>query len=110
MKALGAQGEERAAEHLLANGYHILTRNWRCNRGEIDIIARDGETLVFVEVKTRSSGRCGTPAEAVTPRKQEKIRQLARIFIYETQTTAPHYRFDVVAVSHNGINLIKNAF
>jgi putative endonuclease len=111
MKSLGQRGEELAADRLQAEGYLIVARNWRCSRGEIDIIAKDGETLVFLEVKTRRSGRYGTPAEAVDTRKQEKVRQLARTFMYEERKTAPQYRFDVVTVDGDGnVTIIKNAF
>ncbi len=65
---LGRWGEGVAATHLEAHGYTILARNWRCAAGEIDLVARDGETLVFVEVKTRRGRAYGAPEEALTPR------------------------------------------
>lgn len=112
MKTLGARGEELAACFLQKSGFIILERNWRCAHGEIDIIARDGEELVFIEVKTRRSSRFGTPAEAVHARKQKKLRSLARHYLYEKRITAPSYRFDVAAVDGktNQVTLVKDAF
>ncbi|WMX44838.1 YraN family protein [Streptomyces roseicoloratus] len=76
--ALGRYGEDVAARTLAATGLHILARNWRCGRsGEIDIVARDGDTLVFCEVKTRRDGNFQHPMEAVTPRKAKRLRHLA---------------------------------
>lgn len=101
-----------AAVFLTNHGYHILEQNWRCARGELDLVARDGKILVFIEVKTRRSQRKGTPAEAVDTRKQEKIRQLALHYIHQTGTTAFAYRFDVVTVNAQTeqVKVIKNAF
>lgn len=112
MNTLGRKGEELAAAYLERNGYRILARNWRCPRGEIDIIARDGNELVFVEVKTRRSPHFGPPAGAVDTAKQERLRLLARHYIFETGTTAPCYRFDVAEVQpdRGHVNIIKEAF
>ncbi|MBS4030978.1 MAG: YraN family protein [Clostridiales bacterium] len=112
MVSLGRQGEELAAAYLVDKGYQILVRNWRCRHGEIDLVAMDGKTMVFIEVKTRRTVRLGLPAEAVDIRKQERLRSLARRYIYETGQTAGAYRFDVVAVTttDNSITLIQNAF
>jgi putative endonuclease len=112
MASLGRYGEEQAAGHLRSLGFSILDRNWRCERGEIDMVALDGKVMVFVEVKTRSSKRMGMPEEAVDIRKQEQLRLLARYYINRTGQTARAYRFDVVAVdiSSNDIRVIKNAF
>lgn len=112
MRKIGGEGEERAARFLKRLGYQILHRNWRCRRGEIDIIARDGKTLVFTEVKTRRSTSRGTPEEAVDRKKQEKLRLLARYYIHETGMTAPVYRFDVLTVDAKSgeIKLLKSAF
>lgn len=74
---LGAKGEEVAARLLLDNGMQVLARNWTCSQGEVDIVARDGATLVIVEVKTRRSTRFGSPLEAVTPTKVARLRRLA---------------------------------
>ncbi|MBS3886097.1 MAG: YraN family protein [Dethiobacter sp.] len=112
MKSLGKKGEELAATYLAGQGYVILARNWCCQSGELDIVAKDGDTLVFIEVKTRSSTFCGSPAEAVDAKKQEKVRLVARHYLYENKTGAAKYRFDVVAVNATDktISIIKNAF
>lgn len=114
MSALGQIGEDLAAAHLTELGYKILTRNWHCDRGELDIVAQDGNVLVFIEVKTRRSTRCGTAQEAIDQRKQEKLRHLAHRYIHATNTTAAQYRFDVVAVhmaaNDKTITVIANAF
>jgi putative endonuclease len=106
--AVGRFGEEVAAELLLARGLQILERNWRCAAGELDIVAQDGATLVFVEVKTRSSRAFGVPAEAVDGRKAARIRRLAGQWITaqraaerqaeHSELTWSAVRFDVVAV------------
>ncbi|MBS4008135.1 MAG: YraN family protein [Clostridium sp.] len=112
MRSLGKKGEELAAAYLAVQGYQILARNWCCQSGELDIVAKDGDTLVFIEVKTRQSAFCGTPAEAVNAKKQEKVRLVARHYLYENRTGAAKYRFDVVAVNltDNTITIIKDAF
>ena len=75
--ALGQQGEQLAAEYLQREGMRILARNWRCSEGEIDIVAADRRVLVACEVKTRSGTRYGTPLEAVTRKKRNRLRRLA---------------------------------
>lgn len=108
---LARYGEERVAFYLEREGYELLARNWRCKRGEIDIIARDGHVLVFVEVKTRCSTRLGTAAEAVDRHKRERLRELALCYISKTGQAAAAYRFDVAAVDAAGkVLLIKDAF
>ncbi len=74
--AVGAYGERVAARHLREAGYEILDANWRCARGELDLVARDGRCLVVVEVKTRTSSRFGSPVEAITARKAGRLRSL----------------------------------
>ncbi|MBI1351653.1 MAG: YraN family protein [Actinomycetales bacterium] len=96
--ALGRQGEQVAAELLEAKGWTILERNWRCPAGELDIVARDGMTLVIVEVKTRRSNALGTPLDAVGPRKLRRLRELALHWLDEQQVYIPDIRFDVVGV------------
>jgi len=96
--ALGAHGEDLAAAHLIEAGLKILDRNWRCPIGELDIVAREANTLVFCEVKTRRSNAFGDPAESVTWRKARKLRQLAAQWLTEHDEHAPEVRFDVVAV------------
>lgn len=101
--AVGRYGEQVAADHLEAAGLVILERNWRCREGELDIIARDGAELVFVEVKTRSSLAFGSPAEAVGRVKSARIRQLALRYLLARRDAGDDaswaaLRFDVVAV------------
>ncbi|MDQ3734482.1 MAG: YraN family protein [Actinomycetota bacterium] len=96
--ALGAHGEDLAAAHLVEAGLIVLDRNWRCSIGELDIVAREGNTLVFCEVKTRRSNAFGDPAEAVTWRKARTLRQLAGKWLSEHDEHAREVRFDVVAV------------
>ena len=95
--AVGRYGEAVAADWLVAAGWTLLARNWRCPDGELDVIARDGRTIVFVEVKTRSSLAFGDPAEAVTPAKAARIRRLAVRWLAE-QDVSGDVRFDVVSV------------
>ena len=96
--AVGRYGEQVAVEHLLAFGWEVLDRNWRCRHGELDVVARDGRSLVFVEVKTRRSVVCGHPAEAVTPAKLVRLRQLAAAWLAAHGEHAPAVRIDVVAI------------
>ncbi len=112
---LGAKGEEAALRFLKGNGYKILRHNYKTRLGEIDIIARDQDTLVFIEVKTRRSERFGLPAEAVRKDKQRQISKAALLFIKENNLFDEKARFDVVSVLYTGegaakVDLIKNAF
>lgn len=113
-KELGRQGEAAAAEYLARQGYRIYARNFRAPVGEIDIIAGQGELIVFVEVKTRRSLRCGTPAMAVDCRKQQKIIQTARWFIRQRHLEEYLCRFDVIEVYATGggiqIRQLQGAF
>lgn len=114
--ALGKAGEDLAEKYLCSKNYQILKRNFRSKLGEIDIIARDGKTLVFCEVKTRLSTRYGQPFEAVTPRKQATIRAVAEIYLALQKNTSRFntIRFDVVSIlSTNGgikIRHLEDAF
>lgn len=94
----GHRGEDLAVDFLFAKGYRILTRNWRIKAGEIDIIAQDGDTLVFCEVKSRSSTRFGTGAEAVDARKQRKIMQVATLYLQRYRLSNQRCRFDVIEI------------
>ena len=102
--AVGRFGEQLAARALSEAGLRILARNWRCDQGELDIVAREGTTIVFVEVKTRSTTAFGTPAEAVTPAKAARIHRLALRWLDEHRAAAGWgpIRFDVVAVVRCG--------
>jgi putative endonuclease len=113
--ALGICGEKLACETLTRQGYAILATRYRTRVGEIDIVARDGETLAFVEVKTRTSDDYGVPAEAVTWRKQRRIVTMARWYLTEKGLHGSLCRFDVVTVRcRRGflpvVEVVKNAF
>ena len=96
---LGALGEEVAVEHLRSLGLSIVARNWRCRYGELDVIAADGdETVVFVEVKTRTGDGFGGLEQAVTPQKLRRIRRLAGIWLAGQDRRWPGLRIDVVRV------------
>lgn len=98
-QALGRYGEQLAVEHLEGVGLEVLARNWRCREGEIDVVARDGTTVVFVEVKTRSGTGYGDPAEAVTLRKARRLRVLAGRWLADSRPSGAHdLRFDVVSI------------
>ena len=109
-RALGADGEERAAAWYEANGYTVVARNWRCRDGELDLVVCRGRTLVFVEVKARRTDRFGIPAEAVTPAKQRRLRGLAARYLEDTGTRADSLRFDVVAILAGRLEVIEAAF
>lgn len=98
--ALGRDGEDIAVAHLEAQGWQIIDRNWRCPSGELDIVAwdEDERTLVFVEVKSRSSTAYGQPIEAISWRKLAKLRELATLWLRGTGSRAPNIRLDAVGV------------
>ena len=96
-RKLGKWGEKVAVVHLEAKGYEILERNWRCSRGEIDLIARAGQELVFVEVKTRRGRNLGTPEEGMTPHKARKLFEVAQIYLSDNDLEED-WRVDLVAV------------
>ena len=102
-RTLGRQGEDYAANHLAGLGYEIIVRNWRTRAGELDIVARDGEWLVFVEVRARRVGRAssapalGAPEESVTPRKQLQLIALADAYLFQMPWDGPK-RIDVIAL------------
>ncbi len=110
---IGIQGEQLATEHLVAKGYKIRDRNWRFGKDEIDIIAIDGDEIVFVEVKTRNSDFFGNPAEAVTRSKQAHMIKAANVYM-EKHDTDFEVRFDVIGIILNQkeqkIDHIEGAF
>jgi putative endonuclease len=110
----GKEGEKIAAAYLKKNGYRIIEINFRCPIGEIDIVAKEKDDLVFVEVKTRKSMELGYPEQAVGIRKQKKMSQLALWYLQKRKIADTNARFDVVAVTlipeKNEVKLIKNAF
>ncbi|MBW8171624.1 YraN family protein [Ornithinimicrobium sp. Arc0846-15] len=97
-RAVGDHGEEIAANLASEWGWQVIERNWRCQWGEIDLIARDGLTLVIVEVKTRRSARFGAPVEAVTRAKLGRLRRLAWAYAREHEVQASLIRVDVVGI------------
>jgi putative endonuclease len=96
--ALGQYGERVAAAYLQRQGMSIVARNWRCELGELDVIARDGAVLVICEVKTRSSVQCGHPLEGISERKVRRLRRLAIRWLDVHAVHAPHVRFDAIGV------------
>ncbi len=102
-KNLGMLGESIACDHLTHEGWHVIARNWRTRRGEIDIVARDGDWLVFVEVRTRRASanggdpHLGRPEESVTPRKQLQLAQMAESYLYSMPWSGG-WRIDVIAL------------
>lgn len=110
-RSLGTKMESEAKAYLIRNGYEIIANNFRCNLGEIDLIAKDKEYLVFIEVKYRSSTKNGLPHESVDHRKIRRIVNTARF--YMLQHGYPEFtpcRFDVVVFLEEQIELIQNAF
>lgn len=97
-RALGQKGEQLAASFLQQKGYQIRERNVRTRRGEIDLVAIDGKSLVFVEVRTRTGQTFGTAAESVTWRKRQKLRELAIAYLQTLAQPVPAFRFDVIAI------------
>lgn len=97
-KELGRKGEQAAIRFLVRHGYDIIARNWECAAGEADIIARDGDAVVFVEVKTRSSVEKGLPEEAVTAAKRKRYEKIAGYFLRDYPEVDVPVRFDVVSI------------
>lgn len=113
-RELGEKGETIAVRYLKKRGYRILEKNYVCKMGEIDLIAREKGTLVFIEVKTRGSIRFGPPEMAVDKRKQEQLSRAALFFLKEKGLVDEKARFDVVAIrlgpEGEEIELIQDAF
>ena len=97
-RALGQRGEEIASRYLTTKNFEVIERGFRLFRGEIDIIARDGDTLVFVEVKARADETFGRPEDSVTPAKQRQIRRIATGYLIERRLGDVNCRFDVVSI------------
>jgi putative endonuclease len=112
---LGRAGEAQAARFLEAQGYVLLARNWRIREGELDIVAQEGDTLAFVEVKTRRTHTHGAGEESIDARKQQRLAQLAERFLAaHPELTFRQCRFDVVVIDYTQrpaqIRLYRNAF
>jgi len=112
--SLGRLGEDLARERLKGLGYRIVKTNYRCPLGEIDLVARDGDVLVFVEIKTRRNEPLGQAKEAVTRRKQAQLSKVALAYMKSNNLWGSKARFDVVAIGlidgKNEIEIIKDAF
>lgn len=106
---LGKEGEKLAIDYLMKKGYKILEKNFRTPIGEIDIIAKDKNQIVIIEVKRRLSEKYGQPEFAVNYKKQEKLKKLALYYICKLGREYP-VRFDVIAIKNKEINHIENAF
>ncbi len=110
-RRLGASGEEAVASWYEARGYEVLTRNWRCREGELDLVLRDGRKFVFCEVKTRTTDAFGAPVEAVTRNKQMRVRRLAARWLEDEAPVRPReIRFDVASVLAGAIEVVEGAF
>lgn len=114
-RVVGRAGEDAAADWYTAAGYEILDRNWRVREGELDLVVRNPSTIAFCEVKTRRGGAFGTPAEAVTVRKQQRLRMLAGRWMAAHRSPAAGFRFDVAAVQPDGrggwnVEMLTDAF
>ncbi|HUQ64082.1 MAG TPA: YraN family protein [Acidimicrobiales bacterium] len=110
-RELGARGEDAVAAWYEAAGYDVVARNWRCRTGELDLILRLGATYVFCEVKTRTSSAFGAPQEAVTRKKQLRLRSLAAQWLHtDAPSSAADLRFDVACVLDNQIEVLEGAF
>lgn len=113
----GSEGEKVAARFLKKKGYKIITANWRARGGELDMVASKGRDLVFVEVKARTAGGLGDPAESVTPEKRRRLTSAAREYLTKHDLWSSRCRFDVVLVTYAAdgdtspeIEHIENAF
>jgi putative endonuclease len=109
-QVLGQRGEAMAARWYEANGYEVLARNWRCREGELDLVLRRNRTIVFCEVKTRTTDAFGTPAESVTHQKRQRLRHLASKWLDESPIRPRQIRFDVAAVLGDELEVIEGAF
>jgi putative endonuclease len=111
-QALGAWGERHVAQWYEHRGYLVLGRNWRApgRAGELDLVVALGDTVVFCEVKTRSSSKFGVPAEAVTAPKQRRLRQLGAAWLAADGRRWRVVRFDVAAVSRGSVEVLEGAF
>jgi putative endonuclease len=111
---IGSRGEDAAADVYRRRGYRVLARNWRCRLGELDLVVARGGVLVFCEVKSRRGGALGVGYEAVTWRKQAKLRSLAEMFLQNTGSRPQAIRFDVASVAlragRSTVEVFEDAF
>lgn len=109
-RAYGDWGERRAATHYVRQGYRVVDRNWRWRHGEVDLVVRRGDTLVFCEVKTRRTDRFGVPALAVDARKQGRVRRTAAAWLSVHDVGRVDVRFDVVAITGVQVQVYEGVF
>ena len=109
-RGYGSEGEYVVHDYLIGQGYRVLDMNYRRGPGEIDVIARKGDTVAFVEVKRRGSNRYGRPTEAVTPQKRQRIVRTAQLYLHEKHLEDVSARFDIVELTPGQINHIEGAF
>ncbi len=109
MHAVGKEAEARAARYLQTRGLRLLARNWRCRFGEIDLILREGDTLVFVEVRARGHGGFGSAAESITAAKRERLRRTAAVYLARSGHRGA-CRFDAVLIDGERLTWLKGAF
>jgi putative endonuclease len=110
-RALGISGEEAVAQWYAAAGYDVVARNWRCAQGELDLVCRRGRSVVFCEVKTRTTDAFGAPVEAVTRDKQMRVRRLAARWLEDAADFRPvEIRFDVASVLGGEVDVVVGAF
>lgn len=109
-REIGARGEDIAAAWYEAHGYQVIDRNWRCRDGELDLVLRNGRQVVFCEVKHRSGLGFGTPAEAITRDKKQRIRHLAARWLTTAKPRPAEIRFDVAAILNGEIEILEGAF
>jgi putative endonuclease len=105
---IGAWGEEIASQYLEAKGYKIRARNWRTREGEVDLVAQDGETIVFVEVKTRTTKDFGWPEESITPKKRRRLQLAALAYLIDQELPSDIlWRIDVVAIDRTSAGTVE---
>ena len=107
MNQLGVAAEQRAADFLLAQGLKLITRNWHCRFGEIDLICKDGKTLVFIEVRSRSNSRFGGAVNSIHRAKQEKLIRTAQMYL-QTISPLPPCRFDAICIDGENLQWLKD--
>lgn len=109
-RQIGSYYETRAKHYLIEKGYEVIQMNFRCRLGEIDMIAKDGEYTVFIEIKYRSNQKCGLPRESVTYYKRQTILGVAKYYLMKTRLSDTPCRFDVIEILKEDIHHIQNAF
>lgn len=108
-KNLGKWGEQKAKEYLIKQGYHFITGNWQNRLGEIDLVMKDRETLVFIEVRTKRSHKYGTSIESINEKKQQQMVKMANAFLRYKQWWEIPIRFDVVTIDqHEGVYQLRH--